>query len=140
MKLKKFLLRFSSLVILIISSSVLFAAEPEDFLTARPDDSIYTVIKLEDTGGFFRWLLSEENLKIINKFNKSAEEYTGLASIIVKNMPLKSVALVAGVNSNKINAPFFQCALNLNDSSNNIIRKIYSLNIIRSYIYFCFIL
>lgn len=130
MKIKKF--PACVLLILFLFSGIGYAAQPEDALSSRPDDSVYFVLRLGNTAKFLQWLLSSDNIKLIMPLilgSQQSNEILGaveILSAIVQNTPLRSSALVIGVNKSdvKVKAPFFQMAFTVDPSVSSIVRNI----------------
>ena len=116
------------LVIAIFASSA-FAA-PQDALSLKNNDSVYVAMGLSDAGNFVRWLFSQENIDAFMPLILASESsneiigYLELVRSITSNMPLKSVALVAGVNKGKTDDPFLQMAFTVAPELNSIVSKI----------------
>ncbi len=108
------------------------SVSPENALSTRPDDSVYCVLRLDDTGRFLRWLLSRENINIFMPLivgSKSSNEILGVVEIIsavVENTPLKSAALIIGINRSdaKTRSPFVQIAFSVDSSISPVVQKI----------------
>lgn len=117
---------------LILISSIGYAAEPENALSSRSDDSIYFVLKLGDTARFLKWLLSSENIRLIMPLilgSKSSNSLMGtieIISAVIENTPLRSAALVIGMDKSniKLKVPFFQMAFTVNPTISYIVRNI----------------
>lgn len=130
MKAKKFLALI--LLVLAISTGTLYAAQPEDALSSQPDDSIYCVLKLGDTAKFLQWVLSDEKVNLVMPLILRSKESNGLMmgveilTGIVKNMPLKSTAIVVGINKSdvKLRTPFFQMAFSVNPNLLGVLHTI----------------
>ena len=117
MKVKK-LAVFLVLALVIFSGSA-YAANPEDALTSRPEDSVYMVLKLHDTSSFLRWMFSKENVEIFAPlFMKGKSKLQILAaselmSALAAMNPIRSSAVVFGMTKNdtKQKNQFVQAAL-----------------------------
>ena len=115
---------------LMIFSGTVFAANVEDALTPCPEDSIYTVLKLNDTGKFLKWVFSSENIETFMPLilmQEESNEIIGaieMISMFAENTPLKSLACVVGVQGSNMSEPFFQVALTVGEGSTSIVRKI----------------
>ena len=115
---------------LMVLSSTVFAANVEDALTPCPEDSIYTVLKLNDTGNFLKWVFSSENIETFMPLiltQEDSNEIIGaieMISMFAENTPLKSIAFVGGIHGNKTPEPFFQMALTVGEGSTSIVRRI----------------
>ena len=113
MKLRKIVLKVvAPLCLTLCLFSMAWAAGPEEALSARPEKSVYSVLRLEDLGGFLRWALSEENLKLIAAApNTGLDEGTiQLVVAALSTVPVKEAALVVGQTDPK-GLPFLQVAL-----------------------------
>ena len=105
---------------------------PENALTPRPDDSVYLVLKLDDTSAFLRWLVSEENINLFMPLILGSEDSNDiiggleLMRAFTQNTPLKSAALIFGMNKpeSKNNVPFFQMVFTVDSSVSSIVKKI----------------
>ncbi len=104
----------------------------EDALSQRSGDAVYMALKLEDTGKFLRWLISRENIDVFMPLilgSKQSNEILGGIEVIssfVQNTPLKSAAMVIGMNREDIasNDMFFQMAFTVTPEAAPIVRKV----------------
>lgn len=130
MKAKRFIAAVLMFVLLSVGSA--FSAQPEDALTSRPEDSVYAVLKLDDTSALLKWLFSNDNINtfmpLILASENSNDIIGGIEMInaVVQNTPLKSAALIAGVTGKdaKSNVPFFQMAFTVNSELDSIVRNL----------------
>ena len=107
---KRFLFRLGLVLTLSLCVfSAAWAANPEDALSAKPKDSLYVVLRVEDLGGFLRWAVSEENLKTFAPLAELDEDSIQMITSMLAAMPVKSAALLAGMTADGM--PFFQAAL-----------------------------
>ncbi len=115
---------------LIVFSGSVFAANVEDALTPCPENSVYAVLKLNDTGKFLKWVFSSENIETFMPLiltQEDSNEIIGaieMISMFAENTPLKSLAFVGGVQSSNTSEPFFQVALTVNEGSTSIVKRI----------------
>ena len=117
MKVKKFAVL--ALLGLVIFAGSAYAAKPEDALTTRPEDSVYMVLRLQDTSSFLRWVFSKENLDIFAPlFMKGKSKLEILAasefvSALASMSPIRSAAIITGTTKNdaKQKNTFVQAAL-----------------------------
>ena len=101
-------------------------------LSPRNADAIYMALKLEDTGKFLRWLISSENIDVFMPLilgSKQSNEILGGIEVIssfVQNTPLKSAAMIIGMNKEDIasNDIFFQMAFNVTPEAAPIVKKV----------------
>ena len=107
------------------------SALPENALIPRPEESVYFVLKLDDTGSFMRWLASEDNINIfmplVLKSKDSNDIMAGIEFFraFAEKTPLKSAAIIAGAyDPDKKQAPFFQMAFTADESISSSVRKI----------------
>lgn len=129
MKAKRFM---AALILVLVFTGSAFSAQPEDALTERPDESVYAVLKLDDTSALLKWIFSEENINTFMPLilaSKNSNEIIGgieMIRAIVQNTPLKSVALIAGMTRRdaKSAAPFFQMAFTVSPELNSVVRNI----------------
>ena len=89
--------------------SAAWAAAPEDALSAKPKDSMYIALRVEDLGNFLRWAVSEENLKTFAPLAELDDDAIQMITSMLANVPVKSTALVGGVTAEGM--PFFQAAI-----------------------------
>lgn len=107
---------------------------PEEALSARSSDAVYFVLKLENMPRLLKWVMSKENIDILMPLilsSKEANEIIGgieMASAIVGNTPIRSVALVIGMNKRDIKRgiPFFQMAFTVDKSASSIVKRMAS--------------
>ena len=108
------------------------SAQPENALSSRPDDSVYMVLRLEDTSRLLKWIFSRENIDVFMPLilgsNDSNEIIGGLEilSAIANNTPIKSAALVIGTDraGARSNTPFFQMAFTVSPELSSVVEKI----------------
>ncbi len=103
----------------------------ENALTAKPSNSVYFVLKLEDTSAFLKWLASDENINpfmpLIIKSEDSNDILGGIEFFraFATKTPLKSAAIVAGAyDPDTKQPPFFQMAFTVDSSMAGTVRKI----------------
>ena len=114
---KRFLFRLGLILTLSLCIfSAAWAANPEDALSAKPKESVYGVLRVEDLGGFLRWAVSEENLKTFAPLAELDEASIQKITSVLAAMPVKSAALVVGMT--KEGMPFFQAALSGAEAEN----------------------
>ena len=104
---------------------------PENTFIARQDDSVYFVLKLDDTASFLRWIASEENINLfmplILKSQDSSDIIGGIEFFraFAEKTPLKSAAIIVGMpNPDSKKQPFFQMAFTVDASMAETVRKI----------------
>ncbi|MBQ3447596.1 MAG: hypothetical protein IJG37_08140, partial [Synergistaceae bacterium] len=104
---------------------------PENALVSRAEDSVYGVLRLEDTGAFLRWLVSEENIDIFMPLilkSKHSSDIMGAVEFIrafAEKTPIKSAAVIIGTEDpDKKRPPFFQMAFTVDSSMAGTVRKI----------------
>ena len=114
--------KFAALAVLglvLLAGSAYAAAKPEDALTSRPEDSVYAVLRLQDTSRFLRWTFSKENVELLAPlFLKGKSKLEILAasefvSALAAMTPIRSAAVVTGMTKNdaKQKDTFVQAAL-----------------------------
>ena len=107
---KRFLFKLGLVLTLALCVfSAAWAAAPEDALSAKPKDSMYIALRVEDLGNFLRWAVSEENLKTFAPFVELDDDAIQMITSMLANVPVKGTALVAGVTAQ--GTPFFQAAV-----------------------------
>ena len=74
---------------------------PENSLIPRQDESVYAVLRLDDTGVFLRWLLSEDNISLFMPLilrSKDSSDIIGVLEFVrafAEKTPLKSAAVIS---------------------------------------------
>ena len=128
MKARKILL--SALVCVVVFTSAAFSAEVEDALTPRSDQSVYLVLRLNDTQNLLKWFFSKENIDTFMPLilaSKESNEIIGAVEMIsafAENTPLQSVAFMVGAETAKTPAPFFKAAFTLKPGNETIYKKV----------------
>ena len=104
---------------------------PENALTSKPEDSVYLVLKLDDTSSFLKWLASDDNINpfmpLILKSKDSNDIIGGIEFFraFATKTPLKSVALAAGAyDPDTKKPPFFQMAFTVDSSMAATVKKV----------------
>lgn len=113
-------------------ASTAYALQPEDALSTRPEDSIYFVLRLDDTTRLLKWICSPENIKLYFPLllgESSIEQATFIAefaSKIAEVMPLRSLAVNVGMTRKDIedNDPFIQAAFTVAPEAAPIVAKV----------------
>lgn len=128
MKLRKVLA--AALFGLLVFAGYAMAVPAENALSPQPDDSVYMVLKLNNTGNFLRWVLSQENIDVFMPLilaHEDSNEIMGaieMARAVIDKTPLESLALMAGVT--KSGMPLLQAAFTVNSDLAPTVRKIAS--------------
>ena len=128
MKAKRFLAAL--LLGVFVFTGVAFSAEVEDALTQCPEQSVYVVLKLNDTQNLLKWIFSKENIDIFMPLiiaSKDSNEIIGVIEMIsafAENTPLNSVALLAGVYGEKNPVPFLKMAFTVKPEAEPFVKKI----------------
>ena len=126
---KKFL-AFLVLISVMIFSGAAFSAQVEDALTQCPENSVYMVLRLDNTEGLLKWIFSRENIDTFMPLilaSENSNEIMGTVEILsafAENTPLENAAFVLGMNSGKIPVPFFQMALTVQPELSPIVKRI----------------
>lgn len=104
---------------------------PENTLTARPDNSVYAVLRLDDTAAFLKWLASDDNINpfmpLILKSKDSNDILGGIEFFraFATKTPLKSAAIVIGaLDPDEKKSDFFQMAFTVDPSMAATVKKI----------------
>lgn len=126
---KKFLL--AALLAVTVFTSGALAANVEDALTAAPEESVYAVLKLDDTQNLLKWIFSKEHIDTFMPLILASEESNEILGVIemvsafAENTPLKSMALLVGVYPEKKSpVPFFKMAFTVKDDAAPFFKKI----------------
>ena len=128
MKLRKVLA--AAILGLLVFAGYALAVPAENALSPQPEDSVYTVLKLNDTGNFLRWILSQENIDVFMPLilaHQDSNEIIGgieMARAVIDKMPIESLAFTAGAT--RTGMPFLQAAFTVNSSLAPTVRKIAS--------------
>ena len=128
MKLRKVLA--AALLGLLVFAGYALAVPAENALSPQPDDSVYAVMKLNNTGNFLRWVLSQENIDVFMPLilaHEDSNEIMGaieMARAVIDKTPLEALAVTAGVT--KSGMPLLQAAFTVNSDLAATVRKIAS--------------
>ncbi|MDR1049086.1 MAG: hypothetical protein LBL51_04970, partial [Synergistaceae bacterium] len=96
----------------VLSPAPGWASDPWNALSARPDESVYFALRMDDLGGTLRALLSPAVIEAMAMTGNPREaQGTRLAASLASQSPAKSAALVMGFTKDK--SPFFQMALSV---------------------------
>ncbi|MBR0251138.1 MAG: hypothetical protein IJQ77_08650 [Synergistaceae bacterium] len=131
MKSRRFI-ALSVLAVMIFTGTACSDSLPENALSSRPDESVYAVLKLNDTSEFLKWLLSEANINTFMPLilaSESSNDIIGgieMISAFAQNTPLKSAVVLAGVSGKdaKSQEVFMQAAFTVSPELNSIVRNI----------------
>lgn len=106
-------------------------ALPENALISRPEDSVYGLLRLDDTGAFLRWLASEENINLLMPLILKSEDSSDIMAGIeffrafATKTPIKSAAIIiGGYDPDTKKPPFFQMAFTVDSSMAGTVKKI----------------
>ena len=112
-------------------ASAAWSANVEDAIATYPDDSVYAVMKLNDIGGFLKWLVSSENIDTFMPLILASEESNEImggvemVSAFAENTPLKSGAVLIGSQPEGKNiAPFFQAAFTVAPELDPVVNRV----------------
>ena len=107
---KSFQAAFVVLLVLAFSSAAL-ALPPQDALSVRPAESIYTVLCVNDLSGVLKEIFSQANLDMVIPL-VPPDEAEGIKMIagIASQIPAKSVLISAGMS---MSGPFVQAAVSI---------------------------
>lgn len=128
MKAKRFL--SAAFLGIFIFTGAAFSAEVEDALTPCPEQSVYAVLKLNDTQNLLKWLFSKENIDTFMPLilaSEEANEIMGVVEMIsafAENTPLQSAALLCGVYGDKTPMPVFKAAFTVKPEVEPFVKKI----------------
>jgi hypothetical protein len=96
----------------ILYSSRVWALEPQDALIARPKESFYVTLRVDDLSGSLRKLLSPANIELLASLAGPADaQGFRLIGSYASRIPAKSIAIVAGANADS--EPFIQIAASM---------------------------
>ncbi|MDR1650133.1 MAG: hypothetical protein LBR71_07710 [Synergistaceae bacterium] len=102
----------AALFAFILSSFPAWALEPQDALIARPKESFYVTLRMNDLSGILRNLLSPANIELIASLaGPSDAQGIRLIGSYASRIPAKSIALVAGLTADE--KPFVQIAASM---------------------------
>lgn len=104
---------------------------PENALSIRPEDSVYFVLKLDDTSSFLKWLASDDNINVFMPLILKSEDSNDIIGGIeffrafATKTPIKSAALILGCyNPDTKKDSFFQMAFTVDPSMAETVKKI----------------
>lgn len=104
---------------------------PEDAFIVRPEESVYFVLKLDDTASFLKWLASDENINLFMPLILKSEDSNDIIGGIeffrafATKTPLKSAAIIFGMNDpDTKKPPFFQMAFTVDTSMAGTVKKV----------------
>ena len=104
---------------------------PEDSFIVRPEESVYFVLKLDDTASFLKWLASDENINLFMPLILKSEDSNDIIGGIeffrafATKTPLKSAAIIFGMNDpDTKKPPFFQMAFTVDSSMAGTVKKV----------------
>lgn len=108
------------------------APQTENALSPRPEDSVYVMLKLDDTSGFLKWLFSREHIDLFMPLiisHEDSNEIMGVVEVfssIAENSPIKSLAVVSGINKEdaKQQDTYFQLAFTVSPEAEPYVKKI----------------
>ena len=123
-----------SLFLMLITTAV-SASPVEKALTDRSDETVYFVMKLEDTANFLKWAVSDDNVNpfmpLITASKNSGDIISGLelTKMFAEVTPLKSAAVIFGMNPpdkemKKSDEPFVQIAFTVEDELKSVVNKV----------------
>ena len=108
---KPFKAVFAVLFVFTLSSAA-SALPPEDALSARPADSVYTVARINDLNRMLQKVLSPANIEMMASMVKPEDAQSmRLVASFAAQIPAKSVALASGMTADK--RPFLQVAVSM---------------------------
>ena len=128
MRAKRFL--SAALLGIFVFTGAAFSAEVEDALTPCPEQSVYAVLKLNDTQNLLKWLFSKENIDTFMPLilaSEEANEIMGVVEMIsafAENTPLQSAALLCGVYGDKTPMPVFKAAFTVKPEVEPFVKKV----------------
>ena len=111
---KSFKAVFAVLLVFIFSFAAL-AFSPEDALSARPAESVYSVVRVADLSGLLQSIFSPASIEMLA--SSARPEYAQtirLIASLVSQIPAESVAIISGMTINE--EPFLQIAASMPDS------------------------
>ena len=105
---------FVVLFVLAFSSAAL-ALPPEDALSARPAESVYSVIRIDNLNGLLRDIFSEPNVALAMSFLKLEDKQLAeLVAEFAAQVPAKSVIILSGITAGSADKKtFVQIAVSL---------------------------
>ena len=118
---KSFKAVFVALFIL-TCSSVAFALQPEDAISVRPNESVYSVLRVDDLNGLLKYVFSPENIELATPLMESGQaQIFGLISGFAALVPAKSTVVSFGIAES---GPFVQLAASMPDSVREKLNKV----------------
>ena len=118
---KCFRIVFAVLLVFALSSGAL-ALQPQDALSARPAQSIYTVIGIEDMNSLLKYVLSPANVEMLTSLaGPDQADGINLVVAIATQIPAKSVLVAAGLT---MEGPFAQVVATMPESLKDKLGKL----------------
>ena len=116
----------------LLCSAPAFSSQPEDALSPQYDDSVYLVLRLEDTSSLLKWIFSRDNLNLFMPLilkGKSELEIMAASeflSAMALMTPLRSMAVVTGMSKRDIASmtPLLQAAFKVSPEVSDTVKKI----------------
>ena len=113
---------FAALLVLAFSSAAL-ALLPEDAISARPAESVYTVIRIDDLNGLLRKVFSPVNVETVASYLKlEKSEAVELVSYFASQIPVRTMIIAFGITADK--EPFMQIAMSMPPSNSPMLAKV----------------
>ena len=112
---------FVVLLVLAFSSAAL-ALQPQDALSARPAESVYTVMCVNDFNGLLQYIFSQNNINMVTSLLKPDEaQIVNLIASFASQIPAKSVLIALGLADM---GPFVQAVVSMPDSARSKLDKV----------------
>ncbi|MCL1876235.1 MAG: hypothetical protein FWF87_08275 [Synergistaceae bacterium] len=109
------------LLLVLAFSTAASALQPQDALSAREAESIYTVLGVSDLNGLLQYVLSPAHLEMVAAMMPDEADTIGLVAGIASQIPAESLAVAAGIAGE---GPFVQVAASFPASSRSILDKV----------------
>jgi len=105
---------FTVLLVLTLSGAAL-GLQPQDALSARPAESLYTVLRIDNLNGLLQYIFSPANVELVAQLLGSDEaQIVNLIASLASQIPAQSVLIGLGMTNE---GPFIQAVASMPDSA-----------------------
>ena len=112
---------FAVFLILVLSTTAL-ALSPQDSLSARPANSMYMVLSINDLNGFLKEAFSPANTELLAALLEEEQaQILGLVTSFTAQIPAKTITIAAGITADM--QPFVQAAVLMPESARDKLKS-----------------
>jgi hypothetical protein len=110
------------LLLALTFASAASAFQPQDALSARPAESIYTVLRLDDINGLLQYVFSQANVEMAASLLKPEQaKILNFVAALASQIPVNSAVVAGGIADME---PFVQFAASMPDSVRSQLDKV----------------